>query len=100
MRDARLAHIDPQAARAASEAGAALTVKQLAVVAGLSYEAALRLSRLPGFPLIEGRVFAADFALWRQQRLGLAQTQAPRPSGTRRQRSIVGKPDLSASSQD
>ena len=43
----------------------ALTTKEFAVLAGISYSTARMWFRLPGFPSFHGRVFWKDFFQWR-----------------------------------
>lgn len=50
----------------------ALTAKEFAVMAGLSYSTARNWFRLPGFPSIRGYVFWSDFISWRRAHAGLS----------------------------
>ena len=49
----------------------ALSAKEFAVLAGVSYSTARSWFRQPGFPEINGVVFWTDFELWRRVRNGL-----------------------------
>ena len=92
--DARLAHIDPAETRRAAADGAALSLKELAVAKGMSYDTVRKLARLSDFPVMEGKVFGADFDLWRQMRLGLVPVVGASPHiAARRPRSNAGKCD-------
>jgi hypothetical protein len=49
----------------------ALTTKEFAVLAGVSYSCARAWFREPGFPAISGVVFWPDFVQWRNAKTGL-----------------------------
>ena len=49
----------------------ALTTKEFAVLAGVSYSCARAWFREPGFPAISGVVFWQDFVQWRNAKTGL-----------------------------
>ena len=49
----------------------ALTTKEFAVLAGVSYSCARLWFREPGFPAIRGVVFWQDFVQWRNAKTGL-----------------------------
>jgi len=49
----------------------ALSAKEFAVLAGISYSAARAWFRLPGFPALCGVVFWQDFVQWRNAKTGL-----------------------------
>lgn len=46
----------------------ALSAKEFAVLAGISYSTARSWFHSPGFPALHGHVFWNDFVLWRQAR--------------------------------
>jgi hypothetical protein len=50
----------------------ALTAKEFAVLAGVSYSAAREWFRLPGFPVFRRVVFWQDFERWRDAQTGLS----------------------------
>lgn len=49
----------------------ALNAKEFAVLAGVSYSTSREWFRAPGFPVVRGVVFWADFVEWRRQQAGL-----------------------------
>ncbi len=61
----------------------ALNAKEFAVLTGISYSTAREWFRLPGFPVLRGVVFWADFAEWRRIHLGLndPSPSLPPPTG-------------------
>jgi hypothetical protein len=71
----------------------ALKLKQFCLGAGLGYRAGLELSRLPGFPLIRGRVYWSDFVIWRRSQFALPTTAS---STTRQQLTEVTNDRLKA----
>lgn len=50
----------------------ALNAKEFAVLAGISYSTAREWFRAPGFPVVRGVVFWADFVEWRRAENRLA----------------------------
>ena len=63
----------------------ALTLRELQAEYGLSYMRLRRLTRLPGFPLIEGVVFQRDFDEWRREHYRSQHTgEAPQLDAGRR----------------
>ena len=87
----QLSTIDASSASNKASSGQGLTLKEAAVAFALGYSAIREMSKLPGFPIFGGKVWAADFHLWRRQRLGLEKA-APHTSA-RRQTSTAGKRD-------
>ena len=51
----------------------ALNAKEFAVLAGIAYSTARGWFRLPGFPVIRGVIFWADFVVWRRAQVGLTE---------------------------
>jgi hypothetical protein len=49
----------------------ALSAKEFALLAGVSYATAREWLHLPGFPALSGLVFWQDFVLWRRLQTGL-----------------------------
>ena len=63
----------------------ALTLRELQAEYGLSYMRLRRMTRLPGFPLIEGVVFEKDFDEWRREHYRSRHTgEAPQLDAGRR----------------
>jgi len=65
-RDKQLRGVTLQAVRLKRDRDQALNVKEFAVLAGFSYSVARQWFQLPGFPVIQGKVFWQDFVLWRR----------------------------------
>ena len=59
----------------------ALSAKDFAVLAGVSYSTARGWFRVPGFPCFRGVVFWQDFAAWRTGQNGLRKPCVVRGSG-------------------
>lgn len=64
--DKQLKGIKLQAVRIKRDADQALNMKEFAVLAGVSYSVAREWFHAPGFPALFGKVFWADFVLWRR----------------------------------
>jgi hypothetical protein len=64
--DKQLKGIKLQDVRMKRDADQALNIKEFAVLAGVSYSVAREWFHLPGFPALLGKVFWADFVLWRR----------------------------------
>lgn len=73
MSERRLSKLDPAEVRAKAERNESLTIKELAVWTGYSYEVARswQICQEPRFPLLNGKIFPDDFVLWRRRRTGL-----------------------------
>lgn len=61
----------------------ALNAKEFAVLAGISYSTAREWFRLPGFPVLQGVVFWADFVQWRRFQTGLCKSEDEIATGVR-----------------
>lgn len=83
-----LGNIDPARAEARKQEGKALTLKELAVVAGYSYSTVRKFANEAGFPVLGGGVFWGDFVIWRRRYLGLISQPS---SAEHRPRSTAGK---------
>lgn len=59
----------------------ALSAKEFAVLAGLSYSTARAWFRQPGFPCFRGVVFWSDFAVWRTTQSGGGNASPSQESG-------------------
>ena len=64
--DKQLKGIKLQDIRMKRDADQALNIKEFAVLAGVSYSVAREWFHIPGFPALLGKVFWADFVLWRR----------------------------------
>lgn len=64
--DKQLKGIKLQDVRTKRDADQALNIKEFAVLAGVSYSVAREWFHLPEFPALLGKVFWADFVLWRR----------------------------------
>ena len=64
--DKQLKGIKLQDVRMKREADQALNIKEFAVLAGVSYSVAREWFHLRGFPALLGKVFWADFVIWRR----------------------------------
>src|SRR5690606_19697323 len=51
----------------------ALSIKEFAIAAGISYSVARNWIRSPGFPTFRNVVFWQDFVEWRRRRMGMPQ---------------------------
>ena len=73
-----LRHINPVAAAKKVKGNLPVSIKELAVASGVSYDVARKWSRAAGFPWVPGsrRVFPLDFEAWRRQALGLPERAA------------------------
>src|SRR5438309_1230172 len=72
MSEKRLSKLDPQEVREKAERNESLTLKELAVWTGYSYEVVRSWQgELPTFPLLNGKIFPEDFVLWRRRKTGL-----------------------------
>ena len=60
----------------------ALSAKEFAILAGISYSNARQWFNSPGFPVFRGRVFWQDFVAWRTHRLEF-NPQRQTPAATR-----------------
>lgn len=86
---------DPKIIRAKAERNEALTLKELAIWTGFSYTFVRNWRGLyADFPMFAGRIFPADFTLWRQKRLGLRSSP---DTATRQPKKGAGKSDESLS---
>jgi len=65
--------------------GQALSAKEFAVLAGISYSTAREWFHSPGFPVFRGKVFWQDFSQWRKAQMGLCSNdeQSPPQSATK-----------------
>ena len=81
-RDKQLAHLNFDQVAEKRRLDQALTTKEFAVLAGISYSTARDWFRQPGFPAFRGYVFWQDFVQWRTAKNGLliADEPAPRPA--------------------
>ncbi len=55
----------------------ALSAKEFAVCAGISYSTARAWFQLPGFPVFQGIIFWQDFVQWRTDQTGLEKPRCP-----------------------
>ncbi len=55
----------------------ALSIKEFAIAAGISYSVARNWFRSPGFPTFRNVVFWQECVQWRRNRIGLPQEQPP-----------------------
>lgn len=55
----------------------ALSIKEFAVAAGVSYSVAREWFHKPGFPSFHGVVFWSDFVEWRKEFVGLGMNKIP-----------------------
>lgn len=68
MSEKRLSKLDPAEVRAKAEHNEALTLKELAVWTGYSYEVVRSWEKeRPEFPMLSGKMFPNFFILWRQK---------------------------------
>ncbi len=86
--DKRLTSVDADAAKRMANDGYALTLKQLALAVGYSYDVVRFFAKQDGFPLLRSKVTLEDYRQWRKRKLGLESSPdiAARP-----QSSIAGK---------
>ena len=70
-KDKQLLNVDAKETKWIAGEGGALTLRQLAIVSNYSYHVVRILAKLPGFPILAGKVTMEDYKLWRQRRLGL-----------------------------
>jgi len=45
----------------------ALSLREFAQAGGISYSLAITLAKEPGFPIFHGKIWWADFVMWRRQ---------------------------------
>ena len=77
----------------------ALNAKEFAVLAGISYSTAREWFRAPGFPVMRGFVFWADFVEWRRAQTGLTDRKldpSPKASPTPVSLKTIGFPARAA----
>lgn len=68
----QLLTVNQEEAREKANRGEALTLKELAVVIGMSYGSVRSWTcGYPSLPLLNGKVFFDDFVLWRRRKSGL-----------------------------
>lgn len=72
----------------------ALNAKEFAVLAGISYSTAREWFRSPGFPMVRGVVFWADFVEWRRSQTGLIKQKTTPPDETQAFPIASGRPAL------
>lgn len=70
-RDKQLCEVSLEAVLEKRRLDQALNAKEFAVLAGVSYSTSREWFRAPGFPVVRGVVFWADFVEWRRQQAGL-----------------------------
>jgi hypothetical protein len=76
-RDKQLAHLNFDQVAEKRRLDQALTTKEFAVLAGISYSTARDWFRQPGFPAFRGYVFWQDFVQWRTAKNGLLIADEP-----------------------
>ena len=79
LRDTQLQGVSLKSVLEKRRLDQALNAKEFAVLAGISYSSSREWFRLPGFPVLRGKVFWGDFVEWRHARFGLNQ-HAPAPA--------------------
>ncbi len=86
----RASHIDKDDVVKRSQDGEALNLLEASVRYGVAYDTLLRWAREEGLPVLNGKLFEADFTLWRQQRAGLG-VASGQSTSSRRRRETAGK---------
>lgn len=71
MSEKRLSKLDAAEVRAKAERNESLTLKELAVWTGYSYNVVRSWQGdFPYLPMLNGKIFPEDFVLWRRNRMG------------------------------
>ena len=71
MKDRRLPHHNAEELRQIAAQGGALNLRQLAVITNYSYDRIRGQAKMPGFPLMDGKVFLDHYHEWIRRRTGL-----------------------------
>jgi hypothetical protein len=82
----QLAKIDPAKVREKAKNGQALTLKEAAVLYGYTYDCFLNWKA--ELPLVGGKLFDADFIIWRRKKSGL---ESRPPAVTRPQAKVADR---------